>query len=69
MLRLECDYCDHHIGRSGGNWLGVDHAKLDEDGELIEPAAEYQFHFCSFSCLQKWAFEREYSSQSKGNAT
>lgn len=69
VIRLECDFCDHHIGRSGGNWFGLDHAKLDEDGELIQPEEEYQFHFCSYACIQKWAFEREFSTKPEGTTT
>lgn len=61
MIRTHCDHCDHHIGRGGGDWIGLDLAQLDDDGEIIEPLPEYQHHFCSFDCLASWAMHRAFT--------
>lgn len=63
MIRLECDQCDRHIGRSEGDWFGLDYAKLDEDGELVEPSIDHEFHFCSTDCVITWLMNRSYDPQ------
>ncbi len=57
MIRVECDTCDRHIGRVDGDWFGVDHVHLDDDGEMIEPEQEHRYHFCSAACLAAWVGE------------
>lgn len=66
MVRTVCDQCDHAIGRVDGDWFGVDHAHLDEDGELIPPDADYQYHFCSPDCVITWLMNRSYDPQPEG---
>ena len=60
MIRTVCDVCDIAIGRVFGDWFGVDYARLDDDGELIEPTIDHEFHFCSTDHLVAWAMQRSY---------
>lgn len=68
VIQVVCDQCDRNIDRAQGDWLGVDQAALDDDGELIQPEDEYQHHFCSWTCLHRWAFAQEYNAEWPGDA-
>jgi hypothetical protein len=57
MIRTVCDTCDNAIGRVDGDWFGVDHVRLDDDGELIEPGVDHTYHFCSSDCLATWVLD------------
>jgi hypothetical protein len=54
MIRTVCDSCDKAIGRVDGDWFGVDHAHLDDDGEMIEAGIDHRYHFCSAVCGSRW---------------
>lgn len=60
MIRTVCDVCDKAIGRVNGDWFGVDYAKLDDDGELVEPTMDHEFHFCSADHAITWFMNRSY---------
>jgi len=50
-----------------GDWFGVDYARLDDDGELIEPTMDHEFHFCSADHAIAFLMERSYLPETPSN--
>lgn len=67
MLRVTCDVCSEIIDTDRPGWLGVDHARVDDDGEFVQFEDHHRYHFDTADCAIAWLMERSYRQLSEAD--